>query len=1168
MVFTYGWDQNRHFYFYNDCCRINNEGKTMFKRLIASFVCITFIFSNLQYAHAQGFNINQLPSPGSMIGVTPDYMPLTLKGLIIHPENALKFDFLMDTGHSNLKGNDLSEEALKIMKYFLTALTIPEDDLWVNLSPYEKGRIVQGNFGQTIMGRDLLVQDYVLKQLTASLIYPEKSLGKEFWQQVYSKAAKEFGTTQIPVNTFNKVWIVPSQAIVWEQEDKVIIVKSHLKVMLEEDYLAFKKNKTVRNSTSSIGANIVRALVLPVLEKEVNEGRNFSQLRQMYQAMILATWYKKALKESVINKVYADQKKTKGVEDINREDVGSIYQQYLKAFKKGAFNYIKEDIDPSTRQIIPRKYFSGGFSLDGAMTVKGTSFAKTVLTILTGSFLSLSIPQQHAIAQTTGQIILVQGNVKEAGATAPARTQTQQPRKMSEEEFQKRISDLKSQEPEIVRNAISALVESGDHRAINPITPLLSYVNKYDFVGDVKSPKEREKYWKSIWEATESDPVVIISKGDLNQDVLIRRLAREALVKLGADKETIFQANVKALDSGTYFVIVDAISALISQNDPRTYTFISEELGSDGWKKNLKAETLQKLGANWWEQQSDSAQWWWITSLLGVGLIVLWVGSKEYKEYRVHTRGNRRTKKIEALIRSGNINKLLTFLSNDYPGVRETVRKELDKLNATPDELTRGYLNALSVSARDAIMRVEAAEELIKLGRYENIDVLQRLLERRPGRANLRFWRQAIKYKKEGYDFQIDYQEAKTHEEREQYENMIIVVDIPEILEIKRGKKLDEAMLSASPPKVLNVSIINAALTNGQIPTNVIEDRNLRAFLDLLNERHINDLVVTGGAVRDVFFDKKAKDIDIGVRIQMTDDERLVAGTVGAQASRKIYKIAWSGLNQLAQALNVPVERFFNKENPPQFNGINLHYLGPDLIPAKEGQKEVIIQGLIADAQSGNVYSSYTAPGLLQMAIDSNGRVYGYQQPLQDALNGQAYMQGDLNNGRNLTLLAIIKWLRLKHEFGLSLAPEDYLLVRKVLSQKENKTITSFEPTLAHQAMQDLIDGAVDPQAALTDLNGLGLIQLTGFIPQLALKDKAVLTKAPDHLGGIALNANMLDLQIKRDGNGVPLPISQQPLEKIKIQGFVPQIISIQPIDLAALLGLNSQKNGVVLVKI
>ena len=36
----------------------------------------------------------------------------------------------------------------------------------INLSPYEKNRIVEDNFGKTEMGRDLLAQDYLLKQIT------------------------------------------------------------------------------------------------------------------------------------------------------------------------------------------------------------------------------------------------------------------------------------------------------------------------------------------------------------------------------------------------------------------------------------------------------------------------------------------------------------------------------------------------------------------------------------------------------------------------------------------------------------------------------------------------------------------------------------------------------------------------------------------------------------------------------------------------------------------------------------------------------------------------------------------------------------------------------------------------------------------------------------------
>lgn len=62
-----------------------------------------------------------------------------------------------------------------------------------------------------------------------------------------------------------------------------------------------------------------------------------------------------------------------------------------------------------------------------------------------------------------------------------------------------------------------------------------------------------------------------------------------------------------------------------------------------------------------------------------------------------------------------------------------------------------------------------------------------------------------------------------------------------------------------------------------------------------------------------------------------------------------------------------------------------------------------------------------------------------------------------------------------------------------------------------------------------------------------------------DNVGGINLNAKLLDLQIKRDEKGIPLPFEQQDLERLKdVKGFLPIIINIQPIQsLPKLLGLD-----------
>jgi len=328
-----------------------------------------------------------LPAPGIMVHLSPPFNPPILKGIKVYPDNPFKFEFILDRGDSKLSNDSLKDDSRKLIKYFLASLTIPEKDLWVNLSPYEKDRIIPQSFGLTAMGRDLLAEDYMLKQITASLIYPEDAIGKRFWKRIYEEAEKKFGTTNILINTFNKVWIVPEKAIVYEnvKAGTAYVVESKLKVMLEQDYLSLQNHEGIQFSLSKVkdtnllGNQIVREIVIPQLSKEVNENKNFVQLRQVFNSLILATWYKKKIKDSILAQVYADKNKIKGVEYKNsvivsepltkafggklRDDIELIYSRYLHAFKKGVYNYIKEEPSSLSQQSVPRKYFSGGMRL-------------------------------------------------------------------------------------------------------------------------------------------------------------------------------------------------------------------------------------------------------------------------------------------------------------------------------------------------------------------------------------------------------------------------------------------------------------------------------------------------------------------------------------------------------------------------------------------------------------------------------------------------------------------------------------------------------------------------------------------------------------------------------------------------------------------------------------
>ncbi len=339
--------------------------KKKINKVIAVLILAAFLVNcTAPSLHAQAL----MPVPGQMAGLSAPFNPPMLAGVKVYAKDPLRFDFILDRG-DDPQAKEVSD---RLIKYFLASLTVPEDDLWVNLSPYEKDRIIPDAFGQTGMGRDLLAQDYLLKQITASLMYPEEGLGKEFWSEVYRQAREKFGVTDIPVDTFNKVWITPAKAVVYEKGSEgssavAYVVDAPLQVMLETDYVAAVRHSEERSDEESprsdVAKDIIRQIIIPALTKEVNEGKNFAPLRQVYHSLILASWYKKKIKDSLLSQVYVDQNKVSGVNIADPKETEKIWAQYVEAFRTGVFNFVKEERDAVSQEMIPRKYFSGGVKL-------------------------------------------------------------------------------------------------------------------------------------------------------------------------------------------------------------------------------------------------------------------------------------------------------------------------------------------------------------------------------------------------------------------------------------------------------------------------------------------------------------------------------------------------------------------------------------------------------------------------------------------------------------------------------------------------------------------------------------------------------------------------------------------------------------------------------------
>lgn len=89
-----------------------------------------------------------------------------------------------------------------------------------------------------------------------------------------------------------------------------------------------------------------------------------------------------------VSKTYIDKNKISGIDLQDQTFKEDIYDHYMQAYKKGVYNYMREEFDSASQEIIPRKYFSGGFR-DADMSISSTNDRSTIEKSITGENLTL-----------------------------------------------------------------------------------------------------------------------------------------------------------------------------------------------------------------------------------------------------------------------------------------------------------------------------------------------------------------------------------------------------------------------------------------------------------------------------------------------------------------------------------------------------------------------------------------------------------------------------------------------------------------------------------------------------------------------------------------------------------------------------------------------------------
>ena len=277
------------------------------------------------------------------------------------------------------------EVQARLMDYFFTGLAVKNEEVWVNLGPDEKNRMLPETLGGTRLGRVMIEQDYQLKRLCASLLHPDCGYGRDYWSNVFGRAQSALGTTNLPYTSFFRVWIVPDNINILEQPDAEMVAagkgyaeigEARLKVLSDREFLG-----TYAGAQSSF-AGVVNDLcyaafeetILPVVNREVRLGATWVPIREAFNSLVLSSWYKARFGNQPVASKFIENHKPMQIDlpgagvtysNMNVPENKEFFEKYMSIFKNGVFYTVRDDYDVYSNQKYTRAYFAGAIDFSG-----------------------------------------------------------------------------------------------------------------------------------------------------------------------------------------------------------------------------------------------------------------------------------------------------------------------------------------------------------------------------------------------------------------------------------------------------------------------------------------------------------------------------------------------------------------------------------------------------------------------------------------------------------------------------------------------------------------------------------------------------------------------------------------------------------------------------------
>lgn len=314
-----------------------------------------------------------------------------------------------------------------------------------------------------------------------------------------------------------------------------------------------------------------------------------------------------------------------------------------------------------------------------------------------------------------------------------------------------------------------------------------------------------------------------------------------------------------------------------------------------------------------------------------------------------------------------------------------------------------------------------------------------------------------------------------------------IIEDIKSYMGIKRSKPIIPES---------NIRLIREAWENKKISMNSISDKRLRDFMLFAKKNGLENLLIIGGGIRDIFFGTELADIDTALKIRLTVQEREALRVFFRPFDQRIHGEAMKELSMLAEAFGVNKEDFL-RNNGPLFEGLRVTYIGPIETKTLRDKADTYIVRILFDAETREELSFNSGIGLLKLGIDLDGNLYGEVESLKDLLEGNARLHGD---GTNFRLGEILRFLRLKYQYGLNIDAISYGIIKWKIDEYLQKRLPLPKIVLSDCKAQvkTILDKAIDRAAAERELGELGIFKIIDMAERGELEIEKIITAYSD----------------------------------------------------------------------